>query len=97
MAAAGLRNRGRMRAIVIGATDGIREDPPRLVDAPHAVSGISRALVQVGVMALRKATVGTRHLERRCLARDAEDRVRVDYPQACHPADSTAAARPASV
>jgi hypothetical protein len=48
-------------------------------------------------MALRKASVGARHLERRRLAGDAEDRVRIEGSQAGHRADSTAVARTPSV
>ncbi len=83
--------------VVLAASNGVREDRPRLVDAAHSVRCLVRALVQVRVMALREAPMRARHLERCGVSRDAERGIGIDPSTGMHRADSTAAVRPPSV
>jgi hypothetical protein len=49
------------------------------------------------MVTLRQVPMRAGDLERRCIARDAEDGVRIEGGTAGHGADSTAARRPPSV
>ncbi len=85
---AGCASRG-MGAVVLGSLGGVRQDAPRLVDAPHAVGRIGRTLVKVRVMSLGEVAMRPRHLERGRITRDTEDRVRIDDASRGHRPDST--------
>lgn len=95
--AGGRRPGSREVAIVIGASNWIGEDRPRLVDVAHSFRRLNGALVEIGMMALRQAPMRTGHLERGRVASDAEDRVWIEGATAGHGADSTAARRSPSV
>jgi hypothetical protein len=86
-----------MGTVVIGATSGIPEDRPGLVDAPHPLGGLRGTLMKVGVVALCEPSMRARNLQRRDVARDAEDGIGIEGATAGHDADSTAAGGPPSV
>ena len=72
----------RMEAV--GPTDRVRQHPPRLVDVAHPLGGVGGALVEVGVVPLRQPPMRAGDLERRRVARHAQDRVRIDQLAARH-------------
>lgn len=82
--AAGRGARRRVSAVVLGASDGIREDDPGLVDAAHARRGLVGALVEVRMVALRQAPMGAGDLQRGGIAVDAKDRVGIEGGAASH-------------
>lgn len=66
---------GGKHEVVLGAADRVGENRPGLVDASHALGFLDGALVQIGVVALRQPPMGACHLERRRIARHAQDGV----------------------
>lgn len=65
----------------------IREEGPRLVDAPHAVGRLGSAFVtglEVRVVSLREPPMSARHLQRCGIAGDAEDGVGIGAAPALH-------------
>jgi hypothetical protein len=74
------RARARVRSIVIRSGRRVRQERPRLVDAPHALGRVLATILvglEIRVMPFREPPMGTSHLQRGRVARHAEGRVRI--------------------
>jgi hypothetical protein len=97
----GLRSGGWVGSVELPAADRVREDLPRLVDASHLIGRVGHRRgvgMQVRVVALGQPPMRAGDLERRRVAADPEDGVRIEGAATVHSeADSTAAGRRPSV